>query len=99
MTVVRRFVLLGQREIAWKVTVENFLGNLRAPEYIQLDNKLLSAYKTIKCKRSLKIYFLHSHLDFFLLLSGNSACLSGQTRTKIVQKCLHSAKTPPIRNI
>ena len=54
--------------IAWKAfkdVVENFLGNYRAPNYIQLVNILFAAYKDMKRNMSLKIHFLHSHLDFF----------------------------------
>ena len=54
--------------IAWKAlkdVVENFLGNYRAPNYIQLVNRLFAAHKDMKCNMSLKIHFLHSHLDFF----------------------------------
>lgn len=61
-------LLLGPEKIAWKAfkdVVDNFLGNYRAPHYIQLVDKLLKAYKTMKCNMSLKIHFLHSHLDFF----------------------------------
>ena len=61
-------LLVGPEKIAWKTlkdVVENFLGNYRAPNYIQLVKKLLSAYKAMKCNMSLKIHFLHSHMYFF----------------------------------
>ena len=61
-------LLVGPEKIAWKAFkdgVDNFLSNYRAPNYIQLVDKLLKAYKTMKCNMSLKIHFLHSHLDFF----------------------------------
>ncbi|XP_059848170.1 uncharacterized protein LOC132406471 isoform X2 [Hypanus sabinus] len=32
---------------------------------MQLVESMLQAYKTMKCNMSLKIHFLHSHLDFF----------------------------------
>jgi len=61
-------LLVGPEKIAWKTftdVVENFLDNYRAPNYIQLVKKLLSVYKAMKCNISLKIHFLHSHMDFF----------------------------------
>ena len=61
-------MLVGPEKVAWRAfkdVVENFLGNHRARNYSQLVKKLLSAYKAMKCNMSLKIHFLHSHLDFF----------------------------------
>jgi hypothetical protein len=43
----------------------NFLGNVIAKNYEELAENLLNAYQTVGCKMSLKIQFLHSHLDFF----------------------------------
>ncbi|GBP20941.1 hypothetical protein EVAR_9510_1 [Eumeta japonica] len=45
--------------------VHNFLGSHRAENYEELVNNLLVAYKDMGCNMSLKIHFLHSHLDFF----------------------------------
>ncbi|KAI4905822.1 hypothetical protein NFI96_009216 [Prochilodus magdalenae] len=61
-------LLVGQEKIAWKAfkdVVDNFLGNYRAPNYVEVVDKLLRAYQKMKCNMSLKIHFLHSHLDFF----------------------------------
>src|SRR6218665_3465142 len=58
----------GTRENRWKAfkdIVENCLGNNRATNYMILVDKLLAAYKNMRCNMSLKIHFLHSHLDFF----------------------------------
>jgi hypothetical protein len=41
------------------------LGNIRSPKYIDIVEELLDAYKALGCNTSLKIHFLHSHLDFF----------------------------------
>lgn len=54
--------------VAWDAfvgVVENFLGNHRSENYEELVDKLLSAYKKMGCRMSLKIHFLHSHLSFF----------------------------------
>jgi hypothetical protein len=41
------------------------LGNRRAQNYEELVNNLLQSYQKLGCNMSLKIHFLHSHLDFF----------------------------------
>lgn len=53
---------------AWKSFVslcENFLGNKRSANYVDIVNEFLEAYGEMGCNMSLKIHFLHSHLDFF----------------------------------
>ena len=42
-----------------------FLRNERADNQKDFVENLLSAYETLGCGMSLKIHFLHSHLDFF----------------------------------
>jgi len=43
----------------------NFLGRTRSPNYKEGVEELLAAYKDYGCRMSLKIHFLHSHLEFF----------------------------------
>jgi hypothetical protein len=50
---------------AFVLVVQNFLGNQRAENYTALVNSMLTAYQRLGCRMSLKIHFLHSHLDFF----------------------------------
>ena len=53
---------------AWKAFVQlvkNFLGNHKASNYEELVDEMLKSYKSMGCRMSLKIHFLHSHLDFF----------------------------------
>ena len=53
---------------AWEVfvlVVQNFLRNHRAEQYAELVDNMLKAYQWIGWRMSLKMYFLHSHLDFF----------------------------------
>jgi len=53
---------------AWTAFVEvchNFLGNKKDENYENIVQELLASYKDLKCNMSLKIHFLHSHLDFF----------------------------------
>ena len=61
-------LLQGDEKAAWdsfKFVVKGFLGNRRAQNYEELVNNLLQSYQKLGCNISLKIHFLHSHLDFF----------------------------------
>jgi len=44
---------------------KGFLGNTRSSNYSELVSKLLKDYNDLGCNMSLKIHFLHLHLDFF----------------------------------
>jgi len=53
---------------AWEAfvqVVENFLGNYRSDNYAELVENMLTAYQRMGARMSLKMHFLHSHLDFF----------------------------------
>ena len=50
---------------SFKDVTKYFLGNMKSAEYSLLIDKLLSTYKQLGCNMSLKIHFLHYHLDFF----------------------------------
>ena len=45
--------------------VYGFLGNKKEANHKQLIQNLVQTYKKLGCRMSLKIHFLHSHLDFF----------------------------------
>ncbi|UYV84911.1 hypothetical protein LAZ67_X003967 [Cordylochernes scorpioides] len=44
---------------------KNFLGSVKVENYRDIVNDMLLSYKALGCNMSLKIHFLHSHLDFF----------------------------------
>ncbi|KAJ4436765.1 hypothetical protein ANN_16897 [Periplaneta americana] len=50
---------------AFKGVIHGFLGNKRDDNYTQLVTVLLQKYHQLGCNMSLKIHFLHSHLEFF----------------------------------
>lgn len=53
---------------AWSSFValcDNFLGSHRSDDYVMVVNEFLNAYGEMGCNMSIKIHFLHSHLDFF----------------------------------
>ena len=45
--------------------VSNFLGNRKSDRFVEIVNDLLHHYNAMGCRMSLKLHFLHSHLDFF----------------------------------
>ena len=45
--------------------VQTFLGNVRAANARDLVENMLSAYKNLGARMSLKMHLLHSHFDFF----------------------------------
>lgn len=52
---------------AWRSfngVVYGFLGNKKEANHKQLIQNLLQTYQKLGCRMSLKIHFLHSHLDF-----------------------------------
>lgn len=53
---------------AWTAFVsvmQNFLGNKKSENYVELIEDLLLQLKNIGCDMSIKLHFLHSHLDRF----------------------------------
>ena len=51
--------------VAFKDVVAGFLGNHKSNNYKEIVDTLLGSYKAMGCNMSLKIHFLHCHLDFF----------------------------------
>ena len=45
--------------------VENFLGKHKADNYVEQVDKMLNSFKTLGCNMSIKVHYLHSHLDRF----------------------------------
>ena len=55
-------------ESAWKSFVqvtESFLGNHRAANYNEIVNTMLKHSKELGANTSIKVHYLHSHLDNF----------------------------------
>lgn len=61
--------VLGGHEItAWdaiKNVIDSFLGKHRSPHYRRYVNVMLFAFNKIGVHMSLKIHFMHHHLDYF----------------------------------
>lgn len=60
---------MGDKEKeAWdsfKNVVHKFLGNTKDPDYKTIVQRMLAAYEAQGCNMSLKVHFLHSHIDYF----------------------------------
>ena len=53
---------------AWKAFVSvviNFLGNRKQDDYITLVDNLIKNFHALGCNMSIKLHFLHSHLNRF----------------------------------
>ena len=61
--------LLNLKELrpreAFKSVCSGFLCNIRVPDSQACIEKLVKSYDDMGCRMSLKIHFLHSHLNFF----------------------------------
>jgi len=60
-------LLQGDENRVWdsfKSVLKGLLENRRAQNYEDLVNNLLQSYQKLGCNMSLKIHFIHSHLDF-----------------------------------
>ena len=44
---------------------KKFLGSFKSPNFVQIVTNFLHAYQEVGARMSLKIHFLHSHLDFY----------------------------------
>ena len=50
---------------ALKSIVANFLENRRHDQHPDIVDRMLKAYEQLGARMSLKMHFLHFHLDFF----------------------------------
>ena len=50
---------------SFKDVVSNFLGNKKSPNYQTIVEQMLTNFQTLGCRMSVKVHYLHSHLDFF----------------------------------
>ena len=51
--------------IAFSQVVNNLLGNTKSPEYKEIVKTLLDNFHKLDCNMSVKVHFLHSHLEYF----------------------------------
>ena len=51
--------------LSFREVVSNFLGNTKDSEYQNIEENILACFEALGCRRSLKVHFLHAHLDYF----------------------------------
>ncbi|KMQ83920.1 hypothetical protein RF55_18789 [Lasius niger] len=51
--------------MSFKKMIKDFLGNVKKKNYKAFVTNMLNHFKNLGCNMSLKLHFLHSHLDFF----------------------------------
>jgi len=71
---------------SFKSIVHNFLGKRKSENYRQIVEELLLNYKKIGARMSLKIHFLHSHLDFFPENLGDTSDEQGERLHQDLQR-------------
>lgn len=57
-----------REKAAWvslKLVVIDFLGNKKDPNYQAIVADMLDNFRKLGCNMSIKVHFLHSHLDYF----------------------------------
>ena len=65
MTDVEKSAWLYFREV-----ISKFLGNEKDPNYRSIVGNMLDNFQKLGCRMSIKVQFLHSHLDFFFFKFG-----------------------------
>ena len=66
---------------AWRVfvgVVQNFLGNRRAANFDEVIQNMLDAYQRLGANMSIKVHFLHNHLDRFPANRGDVSDEQGE---------------------
>ena len=51
--------------VAFNQVVNYFLGNTKSPKYKKILKTLLDNFHKFGCTMSVKVHFLHSHLEYF----------------------------------
>ena len=61
-------LMTNEERLAWtgfRNVIAGFLGNRKQPDYRNIVENMLMAMKQLGCNMSVKLHFLHSHIDFF----------------------------------
>ena len=66
------------------------MGNKRSSNDVEVVNKFLEAYEEMGCNMSIKIHFLHSHLEFF---PENLGQVSDKQSERFHQQIVNNRKT------
>jgi hypothetical protein len=70
--------------------VDNFLGNTRRPDSKDIVQNLFEHFKNLGYNRSIKLYFLYSHIDYF---THNLSTVSKEQHERFRQDIREMEKT------
>jgi hypothetical protein len=70
--------------------VDNFLGNTRRPDSKNIVQNLFEHFKNLGYNRSIKLYFLYSHIDYF---THNLSTVSKEQHERFRQDIREMEKT------
>ena len=79
------------------LVIENFQGKHKTTNYEKIVGKLLQAYKELGARMSIKMHFLHSHLDFFPENNSDVSDKHGERfhqDIKTIEKCYQEKLSP-----
>ena len=51
--------------ISFADVIKNFLGNVKAINYVEIVEIMLKSFESLRCNMSVKVHFLFSHLSSF----------------------------------
>ena len=66
---------------AFRDVAHNFLRNTKASNYIELTEHMIDSYKNMGSYMSMKIHFLHSHLNFLPSNCGDKTNMGSVSTT------------------
>jgi len=72
--------------VGFKEVVNNFLGNKKSECHVEIVTNMLRKYEVLGCNMSLKLHFLHSHLDHFPANLGAVSEEQGERFHQDIQK-------------
>ena len=64
--------------IAYKSAVSNFLGKHKSTDYECVVSELLHHFQELGARMSLKLHFLHAHLEYFPANCGDYSDEEGE---------------------
>ena len=61
--------------LSYTEVITKFLGNVKDPDYQDIVKDILISFQKLGCLMSLKGYFLHAHLEYFLENLDHRLCV------------------------
>ncbi|KYQ53368.1 hypothetical protein ALC60_07500 [Trachymyrmex zeteki] len=91
-TTYQIFGQFDRNSISIRFVRGTFLGNKQIDNYKEIVAEMISAFHAIKVNMSLKIHFLHNHLNFFHQIWVNSVMNMANAFTKTLRSLRNASK-------